>query len=127
SGCIRLTKLLFYDLHAFYPAVLVAEDRCRIVEEAEDDAFLLRVMELFQTGRSLLLTSSVYDIYFFRAKTFRCSGCVHGNIAGTHDSYSAAHLDRGRSLRELVSLHQVHTGQEFIGGIYAKQVLTRNI
>ena len=51
---------------------------------------------------------------------------VHGDVTTTDNSYGFTDFDRGVMVREIISFHQVDTGEEFVGGINAHQVFTRN-
>ena len=74
-------------------------------------------MHLLHTGRKLFLASSVYDMYLgaetqSRSRGVHChvSAAYHGNLLSAHD---------GRIGILAEGLHQIASGQIFIGGKYA--------
>ena len=67
AGSIRFAQ---FHLNAFQtgdPALFVADNAYRIVQQAELDAFFFGVSYFFLTGRQFIFTATVYDVHVFRA------------------------------------------------------------
>ena len=122
---VRLAELHLDALDAGHVALLVADDAHRVGEQLELDLFLLGVVDLFLTGGDLFHAAAVDDVDVLRAETLRAAGGVHGDVAGADDGDALVVLDR-RVVIFAVSLHEVDTGQELVGGVNAEQVLARN-
>ena len=80
------------------------------------------MMNLLHTGGKLFFASSVYDMYLSaKAKSGSCR--IHGHVsAADHCNLLSAH-DRGIGILT-EGLHQIASGQVFVGGEYAVGVLT---
>ena len=81
---------------------------------------------LFQTGGHFGLTTAVDDIHVLRAQTHCAAGGVHGHVAAADHRHSLG-LDDGGIGFLGVSLHQVGTGQIFVGGQNALQRLAGDV
>ena len=82
------------------------------------------MMHFLHTGGKLLLASSVYDMHL-SAQTQSRSCRIHGHVsAADHSDLLTAHDGGIGILAE--GLHQVASGQIFVGGKYAVCILTGN-
>ena len=84
------------------------------------------MFHFFLPGRELIHAAAIYNIYFLCAEALSAAGSIHGNISAAYHSHLPRVLDRGLA-SVLICLHQIDSGQEFIGGIYAFQALAGNI
>ena len=96
------------------------------MQEEEFNAFFLSVLDFFLTCRKFCHGTAVDDIYLFRPKTQRGSCGIHCDVsAADNRNFSALH-DRGDRIIQ-VGLHEIGTGEEFIGGIDALECFARNV
>ncbi len=125
TALIRLAQFHFHAGHGAHKAVFIAQNRLRIRQHAEVDAFLLGVVDFFLTSRHFRLAAAIDDRNVC-TQTTCATRRVHRDVAAADDSHAAADLHRRIMLRECVGTHQVNTSQEFIGGIHAAQAFARN-
>ncbi len=92
----------------------------------EFHSLFLGVFHLFQAGRHLLLRAAVDDHGTFRAETLGCTDGVHRRIAATDHGYILAEGHRSVGVR-IGGVHQVDTGQVFIGRHDVDGVLARYV
>ena len=132
---IRLAELHLDALHACDKSVLfiagivrvvVSEDLDRIVQQKEFNAFLLCVFNFLFSCRKFCHGAAVYDIDLLCAKTKGGSRRIHRDVSAADHSDSAAFHDRGYRIIE-IGLHQIGTGEEFIGGVNALERFARNV
>ena len=99
-------------------ALVVGQDGHRVGEGLEDDALLLGVLHFLFAGGQFLHAAAVNDVDRLRAQTQGAAGGVHGHVAAAHDGHLFAHVNGGVAVAA-VRLHQVGTGQEFVGRVDA--------
>ena len=116
AGSIRLTQLHLDAGHGVHKAVLVRVDGNGVAQGLEDDALFLGVLHLFLTGGQFSHAAAVDDVHALGTQTQGAAGSVHGHVAAAHNGNLLAGADGGLAGGQ-VSLHQVGTGQEFVGGI----------
>ena len=124
AGSIRLAQL---HLHAFQRtdlAVLIPVNLHRIAQEAENNAFLFRMVDLLVTGRHFLLTAAVDNINVFRTQPFCCSGSIHRDISAA-DNRNVLRADNRCVVFRTVGLHQIDAREKFICGVGPNQALAR--
>ena len=63
TAFIRLPQGHFQAFNADYIEIAVAQNPHWIVEQFENDTFLLGMMDFLSTGRQLLFTAAVYNIH----------------------------------------------------------------
>ena len=87
-----------------------------------------RVFHFFFTGRHLGLAAAIENEGFARAQAQRrADGIERGVAAADHGDVLAAEIEHGLVvLGELVGVHQVDAGQEFVGRIDAIEVFAGN-
>ena len=83
-------------------------------------------MLLLQTGRHFGLAPAVDDVHVAGAQTHGAAGRIHGHVAAAHNRNGLG-MDDGRIGLLGVGLHQVGTGQVFIGGQNALQALAGDV
>ena len=118
------TEFHLNDFRAFYPAILIYQNFCRVLEQIKDHALFFCMMYFLHTRRKLFLATAVYDMYL-RAKSLCSSRSIHSNVTAADNDNFLACFDRCIILI-FKCLHQVVSGQELICRKYAHCLLARN-
>ena len=84
------------------------------------------MVDFLRAGGQFHLAPAVYDGDFFRAHAQRAARGVHGHVAPADHGGALAHAHGREMVGEIVSLHQIDAGQEFVGRIHAAQVFARD-
>ena len=127
AGGVRLAQLHLHAGHGGDIALLVAVDLDGVIERLEDDALFDGMLDLFVTGRQFFHAAAVDDVHV-SAQTLGAARSVHGDVAAADDGdFLALKRHDGRVGAVLISLHQVDTGQELVGGVNAAEVLAGDV
>ena len=126
TRCIRLTQLHFLQYHLFHTASFIGNIFNRIVQGQELHTFFLGMFHLFQTGRHFRFRTAINNHRFLRTQTAGRTHRIHGRVSTSNHGYPLAEGHRG--IRIFTGrIHQVHTGQVFIGRHNVDGVLARNV
>ena len=83
------------------------------------------MLHFLAAGRQLGHTPAIDDVHGFCAQTLGAAGSIHGHIAAAAHGYGLAFGNGGLAVGQ-ICLHQVGTGQVFIGAVHALQAFAGN-
>ena len=110
----------------FHPTFLVGNVFNRIVQGQEFHAFLLGMFHFLQSGRHFRFRTTVNNHRFLRSQTAGRTHRIHGRISTSNHSYPLTEGHRSVGIFT-GRIHQVHTGQIFVGRHDVDGVLARDI
>ena len=85
------------------------------------------MLHFFRTSGEFRFAAAVNDVHL-RAQTLGAAGGIHCYVAAAHHGHLLALEGHNGGVGALaVGLHEVDTGEEFIGGVYALQVLAGDV
>ena len=104
-------------------SVLVGVVLDGVMEGQELDTFLLGMMHLFDTCRHLFFGAAVDDHRPLGTETLGGTDGIHGGVSTTDDRYVLS-VEQRCVGRRVGSVHEVDTGQVFVAGEDAVEVLS---
>lgn len=116
SGGIRLAKLHLDALDGFDMAVFIPMDGNRIVEQLEDNALLLSVVDLLRSRGKLLHAAAVDNIDILRTEALGATAASIATVAAADDGNRIAVID-GSHILLIIGVHQVGAGEVLVGRI----------
>ena len=119
AGIVGLAEFHAHAAHAAHAALAVVEDRDRVGQPVELDAFLLGVMHFLGARRRLGARAAVDAVHLLGAQPQRDAHRVHRGVAGADHGDALADRQRRVEVREVAGAHQVAARQQFVGRQHA--------